>query len=198
MVRVITFQSKEVLDLILSRSVYYADLTKSREKWNYKEDVNQLGGFAPVWCFRLPFINDEEKWYRGHYFVEFFSEMSLKGQIQDLLDLDMIELEVPENYLKPGLTHVGCDYSFVMPYIKREWFVVNYLNSVRYVINSWGELNDLVVMRHGFKSDNYTPMIDDNFHVLSANEYRSVKLSLSVGYPLKAFQFEPYVSTELE
>lgn len=54
-VNLITFQSLDVLKLLLKNKVYIANPNKARERQDYGADIEQLGGHTPVWCFS-PFI----------------------------------------------------------------------------------------------------------------------------------------------
>lgn len=55
--RVITFQSKDVLNSIIKNGVYFADKDKCREKNDYTSDINQLNGKQPIWVFTNPNID---------------------------------------------------------------------------------------------------------------------------------------------
>ena len=44
----LTFQNKEVLDIILKDDIYYADINKIRENNSYEEDIEQSGGLIPI------------------------------------------------------------------------------------------------------------------------------------------------------
>lgn len=52
--RVITFQSKEVIDTILQDKIYFADKDKMREGSLCKEDIDVCNGKIPIWVFQHP------------------------------------------------------------------------------------------------------------------------------------------------
>lgn len=52
--RVVTFQSKEVVDIILKDKVYYADKDKMREGSLSQEDIDVCNGRIPIWVFQHP------------------------------------------------------------------------------------------------------------------------------------------------
>lgn len=107
----LTFQNKEVLDIILKDDIYYADINKIRENNSYEEDIEQSGGLIPIWCFspiglsglsyKDTFIPDD--FYDGNLFERFRQEMSLFET--DLNKFEMLELVIPKDRLHRGLTH---------------------------------------------------------------------------------------------
>ena len=88
--RVITFQSKGVVDTILQDKVYFADKDKMREGSLSQEDIDVCGGKIPIWVFQHPcFISTNVGYGQWCELLETFRcEMSI-----DSLDgLYMIEL----------------------------------------------------------------------------------------------------------
>ena len=88
--RVITFQSKEVIDIILQSEVYFADKDKMREGSLCQEDIDSCYGKIPIWVFQHPcFVNTNIGYGQWCEMLETFRcEMSI-----DSLDgLYMIEL----------------------------------------------------------------------------------------------------------
>ena len=110
--RVITFQSKEVVDILLNEDVYFADVTKCREHNDYSEDIAQLGGYCPIWVFINIDMNNFdtllERWR---------CEMSLE-QHNGLSKFAMLELEIDESRVKTGLTHNSYKYACVIDRIE--------------------------------------------------------------------------------
>lgn len=103
--RVLTFPSYEVLDAVLTKGIYYADLSKCREKHNYKKDIEQLDGAVPIWCF-APIRQQEfeiEDFINGELFQTFKCEMSLTNS-DGLFRFFMLELDVLEEEMKTGLS----------------------------------------------------------------------------------------------
>lgn len=102
--RVLTFQTEDVIQTVLEDGVYYADKQFSRERRDYKLDIEQLNGYHPIWCYAP--VSDQpfkrEDFLDGALFHRFKCEMSLRG---NLSQFPMIELEVADDMLKLGLTH---------------------------------------------------------------------------------------------
>jgi hypothetical protein len=118
--RVLTFQSQEVLETILKDGIYYADSSKAREGHNYHLDIAQLGGKVPVWCFvSLTGGFTSEKFIDGILFNRYNNEMSLWDN-KGLSGFLMFELEVPEEQVFKGLTHNAYLGAKVMPFISKE------------------------------------------------------------------------------
>lgn len=125
-VRLLTFQSREVLELLLRDGSYLADPTKSRERRDYKEDIAQLNGANPIWCFspigiRSVFtpmkVKDNfsyEDFISGVFFQNFRCEMSL-GSGEGLNNLFLLEIECNRKLPKVGLTHNSYIGAVVIP-----------------------------------------------------------------------------------
>lgn len=107
--RFISFQSKDVVDILLSGKTYVPDITKCRVDSPYTKD-----GGPKVWMFYLD-INRLAKLMSGSLFISCRSEMSLWED--DFVKLYMIELEVDEKLCTVGLTHNACDWAMVTPTI---------------------------------------------------------------------------------
>lgn len=90
-IRILTFQSVEVLNILLNEGEYFANGELARENRNYSDDIRQLNGVQPIWCFSPvgvrhflnPFKeNDEysaEDFINGSMFDTFRCEMSLNS-----------------------------------------------------------------------------------------------------------------------
>ena len=125
-IRVLSFQSQEVLDILIREGIYYADPTKSRENRFYTEDIKQLNGFNPVWCFspigygeETKFKFEEEDFSNGNLFDRFRCEMSITDG--NLLNPKyLLEIEVPAKDIRIGLTNNVYPRAVVIPKIKCE------------------------------------------------------------------------------
>ena len=102
MVRVLSFQSVEVVEQLLSKGVYTPNPELARKKGGYSKDVEQLGGENPIWCF-VP--------NGGKFAIEEFQDGTLFEHYRCQMYLDslagtvLLEVEVPEKELRVGLTH---------------------------------------------------------------------------------------------
>lgn len=104
--RVLSFQSKEVLEILLSTGVYEPVLDKAREGHSYEDDIRQLGGKIPIWCFG-PIRKDQfvtEDFADGSLFFRFNNEMSLNGT-KEFHNFTLLELVLPFKEVKYGLTY---------------------------------------------------------------------------------------------
>lgn len=109
--RVITFQSKEVVDTILQDKVYFADKDKMREGSLSQEDIDVCGGKIPIWVFQHPcFISTNIGYGQWCELLETFRcEMSI-----DSLDgLYMIELLI-DKQPPTGNAHNGTSMACVI------------------------------------------------------------------------------------
>lgn len=82
--RLLTFQSQEVIKKILLDGTYFADDSLCRENRDYQADINQLNGFQPIWCFvstkGRDFIYDD--FTDGSLLERFRCEMSLDQEVE--------------------------------------------------------------------------------------------------------------------
>ena len=117
--RVLSFQSGDVINILINKGIYYADCNLSREKQNYIEDIKQLNGYNPIWCFipknKIGFTKEDFK--DGTRLERFRCEMSLDQKI-GLTKFYMLELEIDEKDLKHGITHNAYEYAYVTHYIE--------------------------------------------------------------------------------
>ena len=113
--RVVTFQSKEVVDILLQNELYLADINKAREGSICQEDIDACCGNTPIWVFQHPAfcfdtIGDEQ-------FCNMLETFRCEMSIPSLNDLYMIELHL--NYQPPiGKAHNGCSLACIIPSIK--------------------------------------------------------------------------------
>lgn len=109
--RVLTMQSKDVLDILKNEGVYHADGKYSREQATYDEDREQLGGQHPIWCWAYPCM-DFVTLCNNEVLEYLRCEMSLE-QDNCWDNFYMLEVEVPYHKLKIGKHHNGCPWSRV-------------------------------------------------------------------------------------
>lgn len=188
-VKLITFQSKEVLNELLAKGIYYANNSKSREKRDYSKDIESLGGHQPVWCFRVPEPLNIKDWYRGKYFYTYSCEMSLRDK--KLKDFEMIELEVDIGLPVVGQTHNDYRHAVIIPYIKIEWLTMTYELSERYLLDAIGFPNAMPVVHFNREvNKNKPPLFENGFHTLSSEEFQEIEHLIRESTPLKAFKCE--------
>ena len=113
--RVLSMQSHKVWEILQRDGEYRADLAKCREHSRYQEDVEQLGGAVPIWCWAYPDI-DYYTMYDGSIFEYLRCEMSLQqdGCWDGFI---MLELDVPKEMLHIGKHHNDCPHSMVFAQI---------------------------------------------------------------------------------
>lgn len=113
--RVVTFQSKEVVNILLQNELYLADINKAREGSICQEDIDACCGNTPIWVFQHPafyFDNIGDKQF-CNMLETFRCEMS----ISTLSGLYMIELHL--NYQPPiGKAHNSSSLACIIPSIK--------------------------------------------------------------------------------
>ncbi len=115
----ISFQDAAVVELLIKNKKYFADISKSREKRTYTEDIEMLDGKIPVWVF----ANVELAKLRDGTLLEMYRcEMSLDQEI-GLTQFAMLELEIPDELLKVGKTHNGYQNAKVVPHLDLAWLV---------------------------------------------------------------------------
>jgi hypothetical protein len=113
--RVVSFQSKEVVDTIFINKVYYADKDKMREGSLRQEDIDVCNGRIPIWVFQHPcFVSTDIGHGQWCVLLENFRcEMSI-----DSLDgLYMIELLL-DKQPPMGKAHNGTSISCIIDSIK--------------------------------------------------------------------------------
>jgi hypothetical protein len=121
--RIISFQSEEVVSILEGSKIYLPTPNLCREKRNYESDMEQLGGKFPVWGFSSKY----EDGFRPIDFLDstllerFRCEMSLGSK--GLSNLKVLELEVPSELVKIGLTHNSYEYAVVFPCIDLNWLI---------------------------------------------------------------------------
>ena len=131
-VNLITFQSLDVIKILLKNKVYISDPSKAREKQDYDADIEQLSGHIPVWCFS-PFNKDfgyrtefhKEHFRSGRIFTIFSNEMCLQNS-DGFNRLFMLELRVPSSIIKVGVTRNGYEGAVVIPKIEIDNLVAVY------------------------------------------------------------------------
>ena len=115
--RVVTFQSKEVVDILLSGKNYYACKELMREGSLCDEDVELCNGQVPIWVFQHPAFKSTKigprQW--SDMLQTFRCEMS----VSTLDGLYMIELTLQEQP-PVGHAHNSSSLACVIPCIKTE------------------------------------------------------------------------------
>ena len=113
--RVVTFQSKEVVDILLRDELYLADINKAREGSVCEEDIYACDGNTPIWVFQHPaFCFDK---VGDKQFCNMLETFRCEMSIGTLNGLYMIELHL--NYQPPvGKAHNSSSLACVIPSIK--------------------------------------------------------------------------------
>lgn len=138
-IRVLSFQSREVLEILLKDKEYHPSVHLSREGRDCKLEKEQYGFKDVIWCFSpigwynppnsprisVPGKFSKEDFIDGSKFFNFRCEMSLPSN-EHLNDLVLLELEYNEEELKKGLTHNSCSYVYVVPHLNLENLVAVY------------------------------------------------------------------------
>lgn len=120
--RVLTFQSKEVINTILVEGRYYANIEKCRERNDYSKDINTLNGKVPIWIF-IP-VDKNNK----YTLKEKFEEIDFKdGELLDrfrcemstnyLTDFHLLELEVSNELIHKGITRNDFEAAKIISHI---------------------------------------------------------------------------------
>ena len=125
-IRVLSFQSKDVLCILLEQGIYHPRVSMSRELRDYKKEKEVYGFKDVIWCFSpincKTIIKDKftkEDFIDGAKFSSFKCEMSLRT-MDCFNDMLLFELEYDKSELKPGLTHNACSYVCVAPQLSIE------------------------------------------------------------------------------
>ncbi|WP_283693822.1 hypothetical protein [Clostridium perfringens] len=128
-IRVLTFQSPKVWNILKEKGTYTIDKSLCREKHDgYECELKEYGYDSPIWVFS-PIGMSKGKlsetgvfhgrdFESGLLFFNFGSQMSISHD--DLNEMYLFELEVKENELKRGLTHNSCSYVYVINGLRRE------------------------------------------------------------------------------
>lgn len=107
MERIISFQSREVVDILLRGDVYVPDLSKCREPGDYSE----VGG-AKVWVFHFPNLT-QSNFYDGTIMHTCQEAMAIPGK-WGLTQYYMIEMMVDASRLSVPKWHTACPYVEIM------------------------------------------------------------------------------------
>lgn len=116
--RVFTFQTPDVLDILQHEGVYYADIKLCREHADYSRDIARLNGKVPIWVFTKMKLDDV-----ASSMFTYRCEMAL--DIEDFCKLVMIELEL-DKQPPIGLTHNSYDYACIIDSIHLSQLVMAY------------------------------------------------------------------------
>lgn len=166
--KILSYQSTEVLTILLTNGVYYAEDDKKRENRDYSLDIEQLGGHRPVWGFQLAPSHTKELIYTGAMYDTHKCEMT--GSYSALEGKLLLELEVPDGLIKTGLTHNAYKYSKVFPYIREEWLIASY--EINHLDKSRCSWKNMVLTRNYLNRNSLeVPMFQESFRVITPEEY---------------------------
>ena len=118
-IRVLSFQSKDVVKEIMYQGKYLASDLLKRKSGDYSEDIEQLEGNHPIWGFVVPIAETTFPSDNLNYLTEFVSEMFLGSK--RLSDFVCLELFIPQHLVKRGITDNSYGSSAVFPYIDKEF-----------------------------------------------------------------------------
>lgn len=111
--KALTFQSKEVWDILQKDLIYHASPELQREHTDYVRDREQLGGAQPIWLFAPTWLC----WMaicRRSFWIRCKEEMG----VNSLKDLYVFEVDIDSKDMKVGLTHNSCNWAMVTPELK--------------------------------------------------------------------------------
>lgn len=114
MYRVITFQSKEVIDILLKRGLYYADKMKLREGSICKKDILLCGGMTPIWVFQHPAFKTNK--VGVHQMCNMLETFRCEMSIDSLDGLYCVELHLDKQPPK-GSAHNASSLACIIPSI---------------------------------------------------------------------------------
>ena len=118
LIKLISFQDEEVLKILKRDKIYRADINKSRELNDYSEDVEQLCGMTPIWCFKGVSNNlTRESFTDGCLFERYRCEMSVSREY--LSNLLCLEIDYKGNP-RVGKTHNAYSGAVIIPELKLE------------------------------------------------------------------------------
>lgn len=116
--RVISMQSPKVLEILRRDGIYKADLDLCRERADYSDDIRNLNGLVPIWCWAYPDLSFRTL-FNGEILEYLRCEMSLQ-QDNCWEPFLMLEIEVDANLLHKGVHHNDCPYSKVFGELRVE------------------------------------------------------------------------------
>lgn len=124
--RVVTFQSAEVIRILLKNKLYVADASKSRTQYFSDEDYRLCKGNAPIYVFQHPCFKTTKI---GHeQWCELLQTFKCESGLGELDGMYMIELLLDTQPPK-GTTHNDCSLACVIPEIKLDDVAAVYMVS---------------------------------------------------------------------
>lgn len=124
--RVVTFQSAEVIRILLKNKLYVADASKSRTQYFSDEDYRLCKGNAPIYVFQHPCFKTTKI---GHeQWCELLQTFKCESGLGELDGMYMIELLLDTQPPK-GTTHNDCSLACVIPEIKLDDVAAVYIVS---------------------------------------------------------------------
>lgn len=171
--RVVTFQSKEVIDILRSKGEYYASKDKAREGSFDNRDIQNCNGNIPTWVFQHPaFALDTIGVKQFCNMLQTFTE---EMSIDTLDDLYMIELYLDKRPVK-GIAHNDSSLACVVPSIRLEDVICMY--KVSCTSEHIYKFYDLIPIDINSK---YVPLFPDGFRsnleLYSKDKYPTLSLS---------------------
>ena len=193
MVRVLSFQGAEVVKQLLTTGSYQPDLTKAREKRDYSEDVKQLNGEIPVWCFSSEYTKFNQDQFRsGGLFEIYKCEMSTEVMGGKIL----LEIEVPDDQpLLLGVTHRSYEYAYVfsnltMDMVKAIYAITDFRDTFYVDVHLLASFADDILFPEGFSCGD-----------MSSGEFEYIERGECVvnfkEIPLDTFVYKPLTQVEL-
>lgn len=111
--RVITFQSGEVLNILVRDGEYYADISKCRESNGYEHELKILDGKCPIWVFTNPDIETGLTYTTPECWR---CEMSL-DHYTGLKAFVAMEFDLSPSNLFTGVSHNAYKYAMVTDHL---------------------------------------------------------------------------------
>ncbi len=194
--RVLTFQSKEVVDIVSSGNVYYASDMRLRERSSLDlRDVEAVGGFTPIWVFTHPTITNA--YTDAKRFTDLIEmcrcEMSLPERGLD--GMYMLELQVAE--LPPkGIGHNSNSCARVIRSIEPWMVLAIYEISTTYSANDDSvEFNDnFYRFKRILEQQNMITLLPEE-HTYTMEEYIECKHSVKPVHLVEYNSAIDYVSS---
>lgn len=115
--RVLSVQSKEVVDNVLNNGIHYCDKGLMREGSIDKRDIEQCGGRIPIWVYQHPLLQLTD--IGAYNFVNILTDIRCEMSAPDLDGLYLFELLLDEQPPK-GFAHNDTSLCCVIPCIDKK------------------------------------------------------------------------------
>lgn len=173
--RVVTFQSKEVVDVLLQNELYLADINKLREGSICEEDIKACGGKTPIWVFQHPAFCFEGIGIRQ--FCDMMRTFKEEMSVSTLKEYCMIELHLAK---QPPVGAAYNDYTCacVIPEINLDdvaaiYKVVSSGANCIYALDVVKMFKDNTLFKDNVSFD-YDMQMNDRLPTLSLAKFKSV------------------------